>query len=69
MTNSTKVRMLLGYFNMSQTDLAKKLNTSPQALWQRLKTDKLTYQDMEQIANALGVKWSAHFVLPDGTEI
>ena len=69
MTNSGKIKMLLAYLDISQAELARKLDTTPQALGQRLKNDKFTYQEMEKIAAVLGATWSASFILSDGTKI
>ena len=69
MTNAQKIKMLIGYCNISLSELARRLNTSPQAFSQRLKTDKFTYQDLQAIAAALGCEWQADFVFPDGTRI
>ena len=69
MTNAQKVNMALAYKGMSQTDLAKTINTSAQNLSQKLKRDSLTSAELEQIAAALGGVYVFGFEFPDGTKI
>ena len=69
MNNSTKIKMSLAYKNMSEAELARGLETSPQAFNQRMKTDKFTTQELEKIANILGATYSFSFNFEDGTEI
>ena len=69
MSNAQKIKMLLAYKHVSESALARLLNTTPQAFNQRLKTDKFTFQEMETIAAALGCTWRAEFVFEDGTTI
>ena len=70
MTNSQKIRMALAFKNISEADLARALDTTPQAFNQRMKTDKFSSTDMEKIAEALGALYiPASFEFPDGTKI
>ena len=69
MTNAQKIKMALAYKNMSESELARKLGTTPQAFNQRMKTDKFSSADLEKIASILGGKWIAKFEFPDGTKI
>lgn len=69
MTHAQKIRMALGYINMSEADLARSLGTSPAAFNQRMKTDKFSSADLEKIAAALGASYRAEFVFHDGTVI
>lgn len=68
-TNAQKIRMLLGYKNTSEAELARQLNTSPSAFNQRMKTDKFTVEELREIASTLGAKYNFYFELPDGTKI
>lgn len=65
----TKLKMAEARAGISETELAKRLGTSPQALNQRLKTGKFTPEDLEKIAEALGAEFVFKFRFPDGTEI
>lgn len=69
MTNAQKIKMALAYRNMSESELARRLGTTPQAFNQRMKTDKFSSSDLEMIADILGGKWVAEFQFPDGTKI
>lgn len=69
MTNTEKIRMALAYKNLSESALARSLGTSPQAFHQRMKTDKFSTQELEQIASILGATYSFSFDFPDGTKI
>ncbi len=69
MTIPQKIKMALAYKNMSESDLARALGTSPQALNQRMKTGKFTSEDLEKIASALGSKFFFGFEFEDGTKV
>lgn len=69
MKNSQKIKMVLAYKDMSESELARQLGTSPQAFHQRMKTDKFTGEEMDKIATILGGCWVAEFVFPDGTKV
>ena len=69
MTNSQKIKMALAYKNMSESELARRFNITPQAFNQRLKRDKFSSKDMERIADILDAKYIAVFEFPDGTKI
>lgn len=69
MTIAQKVSMALSYKGMSQSELARQLQTSPQNLSQKIKRNTLTKEELEQIAGILGGKWRAEFEFPDGTTI
>ena len=64
-----KIRLAETYTKISESELARRLNTSPQALGQRIKTGKFSSADLEQIAGALGAEFVCKFRFPDGTEI
>ena len=69
MTVPQKIKMALGYKGMSESELARTLNTSPQAFNQRMKTGKFSSEDMEKIAEALGAEYYFGFAFEDGTKI
>ena len=69
MTNVQKIKMALAFIGMSESDLARKLGTTPQAFNQRMKTDKFSTDELERIAAALGAVYTFSFTFPDGTNI
>ncbi len=69
MTIEQKLKMALSYKGISQSELARRLQTTPQNLSQKVKRNTLTKEEMEQIAIALGGTWRAEFVFEDGTVI
>lgn len=69
MTIAQKISMALSYKNMSQSELARQIGTTPQNLSQKVKRNTLTKEELEQIAEILGAVWKAEFEFPDGTII
>ena len=69
MTIEQKIKMALSYAGISQAELARRLETTPSNLNQKIKRNTLTMEDMEQIAAALGGTWKAEFSFQDGTTI
>lgn len=69
MTVEQKIKMALSYVGISQSELARRIGTSPSNLNQKVKRNTLTKEEMEQIAAALGGSWRAEFVFEDGTVI
>ena len=64
-----KIKLGETYAGISEAELARRLNTSPQALGQRLKTGKFTYAEMEAIAKALGAEFVCSFRFSDGSSV
>ena len=69
MTIEQKVKMALSFTGISQSELARRIGTTPQNFNQKLKRNSLTKEEMESIAVALGGSWRAEFVFSDGTVI
>jgi len=70
MTYAQKIKMVLGYKKMKESELARLIQTSLSAFNQRMKTDKFTIEDLEKIADKLGCVFSPGvFEFPDGTRI
>lgn len=65
----TKIKLAETYAKMSESELARKLGTTSQALGQRIKTGKFSSRDLDNIAAALGAEFVCAFKFPDGTEI
>ncbi|MBQ8894735.1 MAG: helix-turn-helix domain-containing protein [Clostridia bacterium] len=64
-----KVRMLMAAKQISLTELAQRIDSSPQNLSGKLTRDNLCEKDIQKIAEACGAKFVGKFVLEDGTEI
>lgn len=69
MTIEQKLSMALSYKGISQSELARRINTTPQNLNQKVKRNTLTKEELEQIAGVLGGTWRSEFVFDDGTVI
>ena len=69
MTIEQKIKMALSYTGISQSELARKIGTTPQNFNQKLKRNSLTKEEMERIASVSGGSWRAEFVFTDGTII
>ena len=69
MTVPQKIKMALAYKNMSESELARAIGTSPQAFNQRMKTGKFTSEDLQRIAEAMGAEYFFGFKFEDGTQI
>lgn len=67
MTNAQRIKLAITYANITESELARRIGSSPQSLNQRLKTDKFSYEDLIKIGNALGAKYISAFQFPDGT--
>lgn len=54
--------------NMSEAELARKINTTPQNLHSKMKRDNFSEKDLQEIAEALDCLYKANFVLKDTGE-
>lgn len=68
MTAKQLVDMALAYAGMSKSELARRLNWSPQLLSKRLNTGKFSVEEWCVIAKAIGAEPHIGFVFPDGKE-
>lgn len=66
---SEKIRYALIKQKMNLGELADKTGQSRQNLSNKLKRDKFTTQELEEIAAALGIAFEGYFIFPDGTKI
>lgn len=69
MTIEQKIKMALSFSGISQSELARRIGTTPSNLNQKVKRNSLTKEDLEEIAKVLGGTWRAEFVFDDGTVI
>ena len=69
MALSERIRILLvKRGNLSESELARRLNISPQNLHNKMKRDNFTEKDLNEIATALDCTFSVSFVLNDTGE-
>ena len=66
---SEQIRVLCVRANISNAELARRLNVSPQSLSAKLKRESFTIQDLEQIAEVTGSEFQHSFILPNGDKV
>ena len=69
MTIPQKIKMAVAFKGISESELARRIDTTPQAFNQRMKTGKFSSDDLEKIADALGAEFFFGFEFEDGTRI
>ena len=65
MSMSKKIKQLLIEKGYTITNLSGLLHTTPQNLSNKLSRNNFTEKDLNEIADALGVKYEAKFVIVD----
>lgn len=66
MTVSEQIRILCVREKISLSELARRINQSPQNFNAKLNRNTLTYDELNLIAETLGVKFEQYFVLSNG---
>ena len=61
-----QIKMLCVKSNLSQSELARRLNKSPQAFGQKIKRGSFTIDDLFDIALVSGCQIECKFIYPDG---
>lgn len=69
MTTSELVKKICQEQNVSMSELARRIGQSRQNLYKKIRRDTLTTDELQQIADALGVKFEQSFILPDGEQL
>ena len=69
MTISEQIRVLCARLNISQAELARRMGQSPQGFSAKMKRKSFTVAELEQIANATGVRFKRTFAFSSGEEI
>lgn len=69
MSISEQIRILCVRSNISTAELSRRLGISPQSLSAKLKRESFTINDLEKIADAVGVQFERHFVLHTGERV
>lgn len=66
MTTSDMIRELCEKKNISLAELARRIGQSPQNFNKKLKRDTVTFEELKQIADVMGVTFEQSFIFPDG---
>ena len=69
MTISEQIKVLCVRCNMSEAELARRLGKSPQSFNAKVKRESFTIDDLNEIAEAVGVEFKRNFILTNGEEI
>lgn len=69
MTTSDMIRELCEKKNISLAELCRRIGQTPQNFNKKLKRGTVSFEEMLEIAEALGVGYEQAFILPDGNEI
>lgn len=69
MLTSELIKVLCVRMEISISELARKLNQSPQNFNAKLKRNSVSQQELTQIADVLGIQYEQAFILPNGEKI
>lgn len=69
MTTSDMIRELCEKQNISLAELCRRIGQTPQNFNKKLKRGTVSFEEMMEIAEAVGVGYEQAFVLPDGEYI
>lgn len=69
MNAKSKIKAACAAAGVPMSELAARLDMSPQSLNQRAKVGRFTLEEWEQIAKALGAEWVGQFVFEGGVII
>ena len=69
MTISEQIKILCVRCNVSEAELARRLGKSPQSFNAKMKRESFTIDDLNEIADAVGVEFKRKFILTNGEEI
>ena len=69
MTTSEQIRVLCVRTGISLSELARRINQTPQNFNAKLKRNSITQEELAQIAKVLDSQYEHYFVLPNGDKI
>lgn len=69
MTTSEQIRVLCVRTGISLSELARKINQTPQNFNAKLKRNTISQKELNQIADVLDVTYEQYFVLKNGEQI
>lgn len=69
MTTSEQIRVLCVRSGISLSELARRINQTPQNFNAKLKRNTITHDELIQIAQVLNATYEQYFVLPNGDKV
>lgn len=69
MTISEQIKVLCVRSNVSVSELARRVGTTPQNFNAKMKRESFTVSDLEFIAETLGCSFERYFTLPNGDKV
>ena len=69
MTTSEQIRVLCVRSGISLSELARRINQTPQNFNAKLKRNTITQDELIQIAQVLDATYEQYFVLPNGDKV
>lgn len=69
MTTSDMIRELCEKMNISISELAREIGQSPQNFNKKLFRETVSFSEILEIADALGIRYEQAFILPSGIRI
>ena len=69
MTISEQIKVLCVRCGVSEAELARRLGKSPQSFNSKMKRESFTVEDLEKIADVLGVEFNREFIFINGQMI
>jgi len=69
MTIAEQIKVLCVRCGVSEAELARRLGKSPQSFNSKMKRESFTINDLDRIADVLGVSFKRHFILDNGEEV
>ena len=69
MRTSEQIRVLCVRKGISLSELARRINQSPQNFSSKLKRNSVSQDELIQIADCLGIKYEQYFTLENGEKI
>ena len=69
MLTSEQIKVLCVRSGVSMSELARRINQTPQNFTAKLKRNTLTQEELNAVAVALGATYEQYFVLPNGEKI
>ena len=69
MTTSDQIRVLCVRSGISLSELARRINQTPQNFNAKLKRNTITQEELIQIAQVLNATYEQYFILPNGDKV
>lgn len=64
-----QIKLLCLKSNISLSELARRLNKSPQSLCQKISRGTISMEDLEEMAIVTGCRFNCYLTLPSGEKI